>query len=99
MSGGKYADSDDFLNLRGFSVVSVEGRKMIKSPCYGCADRHAGCHTECETYMEFRSDRDDEIEAIRKHKRETSKFFIAPEEFELCKRRRINNKLFKQTKK
>lgn len=72
---------------------------MITSPCYGCVNRHAGCHTECEAYIEFRSDRNDELEKIRKHKRDNSKYFFAPEEFELCKRRRVHNRTLKQTKK
>ena len=24
-----------------------------KSPCHGCQDRHAECHSSCEKYQEF----------------------------------------------
>ena len=34
-----------------FSVVSAS-----QSPCYGCADRYALCHTECEKYKAWRAD-------------------------------------------
>ena len=28
---------------------------MTGSPCKGCEDRHAGCHAECETYLEWQA--------------------------------------------
>lgn len=34
-----------------FSVVSAS-----QSPCYGCGDRYALCHTECEKYKAWRAD-------------------------------------------
>ena len=24
-------------------------------PCYQCADRHAGCHSECSRYTEYKA--------------------------------------------
>ena len=27
---------------------------MLNVPCYNCNDRHAGCHSECEKYLEYR---------------------------------------------
>lgn len=26
---------------------------MRKAPCFGCADRHATCHAECDRYKEW----------------------------------------------
>ena len=34
-----------------FSVISAS-----QSPCYGCGDRYALCHTECEKYKAWRAD-------------------------------------------
>ena len=30
-----------------------------KANCYGCEDRHVGCHAECEKYRAWRSDLDE----------------------------------------
>lgn len=32
-----------------------------KSECHGCKDRHQGCHAECEKYLKYRQERDEEI--------------------------------------
>ena len=37
---------------------------LKRSPCYGCADRHLGCHSSCEKYEKFR-ERLDEIHKER----------------------------------
>ena len=34
-----------------FSVVSAS-----QSPCYGCGNRYALCHTKCEKYKAWRAD-------------------------------------------
>lgn len=26
---------------------------MKSSPCYGCSERHAGCHAECDRYKHW----------------------------------------------
>lgn len=25
----------------------------VKSPCYGCTERKVGCHSNCDTYLDF----------------------------------------------
>lgn len=30
--------------------------KRTPSPCYGCKDRHAGCHPECERYLAWKNE-------------------------------------------
>lgn len=30
-------------------------QKTVAFPCKDCSDRHAGCHAECEKYLEARS--------------------------------------------
>lgn len=32
----------------------------MKAPCYGCPDRHVGCHAKCPAYQAFRADKDQE---------------------------------------
>lgn len=29
--------------------------KNTSVPCYQCADRHAGCHSECSRYTEYKA--------------------------------------------
>ena len=36
-----------------------------KSPCLGCENRHVGCHSECEVYLEYRREAD--IERDRRY--------------------------------
>ena len=40
------------------------------SPCKGCADRIAGCHSECLKYKEWRADYDERKAVILKNKHE-----------------------------
>ena len=35
---------------------------MILSPCKDCTDRHIGCHSTCEKYIDFRKRCDKERE-------------------------------------
>lgn len=41
---------------------------MIKSPCYNCADRKVGCHSECDLYSDYKKRKFDRHEAIRREK-------------------------------
>ena len=34
---------------------TITERRVGKSPCYKCQERHAGCHAECEKYAEWRA--------------------------------------------
>lgn len=34
--------------------IEVVKNKPNTFPCKGCADRHAGCHSECAAYLEAR---------------------------------------------
>lgn len=34
--------------------IEVVKNKPNDYPCKGCTDRHAGCHAECEGYLEAR---------------------------------------------
>ena len=38
------------------------GKKELKPPCQNCAERHIGCHPECEKYKVWR-------DAYHKHKK------------------------------
>lgn len=48
-----------------FSVVSAS-----QSPCYGCRDRYALCHTECEKYKAWRA----ELGAKKKHEKQENTY-------------------------
>lgn len=39
-----------------------------KANCYGCEDRHVGCHAECERYRAWRSELTEYKERVRKKK-------------------------------
>ena len=47
-----------------FSVVSAS-----QSPCYGCRDRYALCHTECGKYKAWRAELGDK----KKHEKNRAK--------------------------
>lgn len=47
--------------------------KQIPSPCLDCTSRHIGCHSDCEKYLLFRSNRDEILDTIRKNKSEYCK--------------------------
>ena len=49
-------------------MTELKSPGRIKSPCYGCKERRAGCHAECEGYKSYRKAHDDEIALIRKQK-------------------------------
>ena len=35
---------------------------MRQSPCYNCEVRTLGCHSSCERYISFRTQRDEELQ-------------------------------------
>lgn len=37
-----------------------------KSPCYMCKERHHKCHSDCNHYLEFKAEREKEMETVRK---------------------------------
>ena len=41
---------------------------MKKSDCYGCDERHQGCHAECEKYKKFREAIDKRKEAEKQER-------------------------------
>lgn len=38
------------------------------APCYGCEDRHVGCHADCAKYIEYRNDSDAYRELVNSNK-------------------------------
>lgn len=38
---------------------------MKKAPCKGCEERHSGCHAECESYIDWKKEHEEENEKIR----------------------------------
>lgn len=38
------------------------------SPCYGCEDRHVGCHADCAKYVEYRDNCDAYRELVYRNK-------------------------------
>lgn len=43
---------------------------MRDGPCYGCQDRHAGCHAECDKYKDWRREWDaNRAEIIRENEK------------------------------
>ena len=38
------------------------------SPCYGCEDRHVGCHVDCAKYAEYRNNSDAYKELVYSNK-------------------------------
>ena len=39
---------------------------FVDTPCHGCKDRHAGCHSSCKKYEEYRTKLDEYNEKHRK---------------------------------
>lgn len=39
---------------------------ITRPPCKDCPDRHPGCHSDCERYLEFKSYKDAERSEMRK---------------------------------
>lgn len=56
--------------------------KINDSPCKDCPDRHFGCHSECDSYSEFRKERD---LAIKKRLEEYVKY---PVKYKHCYNRK-----------
>ncbi len=44
-------------------MKSAGCRGKMKSECYGCTERHLGCHATCESYKKFRETMDEINEA------------------------------------
>jgi hypothetical protein len=40
----------------------------LKVPCYGCENRHQGCHSSCETYKTFQRENLERNRQIREAK-------------------------------
>lgn len=49
-------------------------RSKVKAPCKDCKDRFSGCHSECDKYLEFRHNRDLELEHNYQQKRRENLF-------------------------
>ena len=45
---------------------------MSKSPCYGCEERHIGCHADCERDSKWREERQAEKDAFNAEKQRES---------------------------
>ena len=44
----------------------MENNKSKKNDCYGCEKRQVGCHSKCESYIQFKK----ELQEIKRRKRE-----------------------------
>lgn len=44
---------------------------MAKVPCFGCPDRWAECHSHCEKYKAYETERNAEYERVGKLKEQT----------------------------
>lgn len=64
---------------------------MKKAPCKDCPDRHQGCHSECEKYLEFRKERD-ELNELRHQENEKYYGKFAKHNCALAKRHKENRK-------
>ena len=40
--------------------------KRAQCPCFGCNQRHIGCHADCERYAEWHEYRTQELQHLRK---------------------------------
>lgn len=48
------------------NISIIPAMSTVEVPCYGCPDRIAGCHSNCERYKNFRDKRMKQLE--RKNK-------------------------------
>lgn len=55
-----------YITLNGVKFASFG----ITGPCLDCEERHPGCHSECEKYLEYRK-KLDEARAKYQKQRET----------------------------
>lgn len=39
---------------------------MSRAPCLGCTERHTACHSECEKYKAYHSERETELKARKR---------------------------------
>lgn len=73
-----------------------------QSPCQFCEDREENgrCHSYCEEYLEYVDLNKAMNEKIRKAKQQASHKIYMPEpEFRRAKKRKVENKVFKQHKR
>lgn len=73
-----------------------------KSPCQFCDDREENgrCHSYCEEYLEYVDLNKAMNEKIRKAKEQLKhKIYMPESEFRRAKKRKVENKVFKQTRK
>lgn len=47
----------------------------IKSPCYGCQNRSAGCHSGCDEYQKYLDEHNAEVEQIRENRKKQNAGF------------------------
>lgn len=43
----------------------------MKAPCKDCPDREVGCHGKCESYAQFKAERNKEIETIISNRKDS----------------------------
>ena len=78
-----------------FSVVSAS-----QSPCYGCRDRYALCHTECPKYKAWKAEFEDKRihEKAENAHRTYQNEKIAEKERTMCKGSKEYDKYYRRTK-
>lgn len=68
-----------------------EGMRMAaKVGCYGCEERKAGCHSNCEKYKEWKAKHDEQQVVIKKERAKLNDVdgLFADAAFKAIKRRR-----------
>lgn len=73
-----------------------------QSPCQFCEDREENgiCHSTCDDYLEYVELNNTEKEKIRKARQKAGfNYYMSEPEFRRAKKRKVDNKVFKQTRK
>lgn len=71
------------------------------SPCKGCQrpEKELGCHDRCKDFLSFRHELDEFNALVAENKKKSCKYYKTKEEFDLSKKRKVNNTVFKQKRR
>lgn len=85
----KHAEEKERVYVRSANTGEM---KMTGAPCKNCAERHAGCHSECEKYKEYQRIHSEEKQGIEKEKllHNPYRLISGQTAWEYKERRRIN---------
>ena len=45
----------------------------LKAPCFNCEDRHQGCHSNCESYINWKRETDKRNDYIKSERKKAAK--------------------------